>query len=96
MDKNEKFSKKPPSKASKNTSEGIKRIEYRGDYVRISRTGGVAGRASVSNKKMGIGATVNTKHGATSSQTTLEWCAGWFSERPISVYWTLWKRPFKN
>jgi hypothetical protein len=63
MDKNEKFSKKPPSKASKNTSEGNKRIEYRGDYVRISRTGGIAGRASVSNKKMGIGATVNTKHG---------------------------------
>ena len=55
MDKNEKFSKKSSSKASKNTSEGIKRIEYRGDYVRISRTGGVAGRASVSNKKIGMG-----------------------------------------
>jgi len=63
MDKNEKFSKKPPTKASKNSSEGNKRIEYRGDYVRISRTGGIAGRASVSNKKMGVGATVNTKHG---------------------------------
>ena len=63
MDKNEKFSKNPSSRASKNTSEGTKRIEYRGDYVRISRTGGVAGRASVSNKKLGMGATVNTNHG---------------------------------
>ena len=46
-----------------NSSEGIKRIEYRGDYVRISRTGGVAGRTSVCNKKIGKGATVNNKHG---------------------------------
>ena len=50
-------------KKAKNSSERIKRIEHRGDYVRISRTGGVAERASFSNKKMGIGATVNTMHG---------------------------------
>ena len=63
MEKNEKSSKTSRKRKAKNSSEGIKRIEHRGEYVCISRTGGVAGRASVSNKKRGMGATVNTKHG---------------------------------
>tara|TARA_A100001015_G_scaffold31532_1_gene35105 strand:- start:1247 stop:1555 length:309 start_codon:yes stop_codon:yes gene_type:complete len=46
-----------------NSSEGIKRIEYRGDYVRTSRTGGVAGRTSVYNKKIGKGARVGFQKG---------------------------------
>ena len=38
-----------------------KRIEYRGENVRVSRTGGVA--ATKTFKKYGQGVTLNTKHG---------------------------------
>lgn len=38
-----------------------KRIEYRGDNIRVSRTGGVSARKNIS--KDGYGATINTNHG---------------------------------
>jgi hypothetical protein len=38
-----------------------KRIEYRGKNLRVSRTGGVAGRQKIS--KDGYGATINTNRG---------------------------------
>jgi hypothetical protein len=38
-----------------------KRLEYRGENVRVSRTGGVA--VTKTFKKDGVGATLNTKHG---------------------------------
>jgi hypothetical protein len=38
-----------------------KRIEYRGENVRVSRTGGLA--VTKTCKKDGVGATLNTKHG---------------------------------
>ena len=38
-----------------------KRVEYRGENIRVSRTGGVSARKNIS--KDGYGATVNTNHG---------------------------------
>jgi hypothetical protein len=38
-----------------------KRIEYRGENVRVSRTGGIA--VTKTFKKDGVGVTLNTKHG---------------------------------
>ena len=38
-----------------------KRIEYRGENIRVSRTGGVS--ATKTFKKDGVGVTLNTKHG---------------------------------
>lgn len=38
-----------------------KRVEFKGENIRVSRTGGVAGRKNIS--KDGYGATVNTNHG---------------------------------
>ena len=43
----------------------MKRIEYRGDYLRASRTGGVALRAHVKAGRVGI--TANTSHGVRGS-----------------------------
>lgn len=40
-----------------------KRIEYKGKHVRVSRTGGVAVRASRYSRKTGTGVSVNTSHG---------------------------------
>ena len=48
------------SKSDK-TKKPQKRIEYRGEHVRVSRTGGVA--VTKTFKKDGVGATLNTKHG---------------------------------
>ena len=38
-----------------------KRVEYRGKIIRVSRTGGVSARETIS--KDGYGATLNTNHG---------------------------------
>ncbi|TQD40294.1 hypothetical protein [Haloflavibacter putidus] len=38
-----------------------KRVEYRGENIRVSRTGGVAARKNISKK--GYGATINTNQG---------------------------------
>ena len=46
---------------SKNKDKPSKRIEYRGENVRVSRTGGVS--ATKTFKGDGVGATINTKHG---------------------------------
>ena len=46
---------------SKDHSEPHKRIEYKGENVRVSRTGGVS--ATKTFKGDGVGATINTKHG---------------------------------
>jgi len=45
----------------KNKDKPSKRIEYRGENVRVSRTGGVS--ATKTFKGDGVGATINTKHG---------------------------------
>ncbi len=42
-----------------------KRIEYRGDYLRASRTGGVALRGHVKAGRIGV--TANTAHGVRGS-----------------------------
>ena len=44
----------------------LKRIEYRGKYLRASRTGGVALRAQT--KAAGIHFTANSKHGLRARQ----------------------------
>ena len=46
---------------SKDKNNPSKRIEYRGENVRVSRTGGVS--ATKTFKSDGVGATINTKHG---------------------------------
>ena len=46
---------------SKDKNSPSKRIEYRGENVRVSRTGGVS--ATKIFKGDGVGATINTKHG---------------------------------
>lgn len=46
---------------SNKNKEPSKRVEYRGENIRVSRTGGVAGRKNIS--KDGYGATINTNHG---------------------------------
>jgi hypothetical protein len=46
---------------SKNKYKPSKKIEYRGETVRVSRTGGVS--ATKTFKGVGVGATINTKHG---------------------------------
>lgn len=46
---------------SSDNKEPSKRVEYRGENIRVSRTGGVASRKNIS--KDGYGATVNTNHG---------------------------------
>ena len=46
---------------SKDHSEPHKRIEYKGENVRVSRTGGVS--ATKTFKGDGVGATINTNHG---------------------------------
>ena len=38
-----------------------KRVEYKGENIRVSRTGGIAARKNIS--KDGYGATINTNHG---------------------------------
>ena len=48
-------------KKSNKTKVPQKRIEYRGDNVRISRTGGIAVTKTI--KGDGLGLTLNTKHG---------------------------------
>jgi len=63
MEKAPNRSKKSNTPPARSKQEKMKRIEYKGKHIRASRTGGVAARATVSDKKLGIGATVNTKHG---------------------------------
>jgi len=46
---------------SSNNESPKKRIEYRGENVRVSRTGGVSATETISED--GVGATINTKHG---------------------------------
>lgn len=46
---------------SKNKDKPSKRIEYRGENVRVSRTGGVSATKTFNGD--GVGATINTKHG---------------------------------
>ena len=46
---------------SKDKNSPSKRIEYRGENVRVSRTGGIS--ATKTFKADGVGATINTKHG---------------------------------
>ena len=46
---------------SKDKNNPSKRIEYRGENVRVSRTGGVS--ATKTFKGDGVGATINTNHG---------------------------------
>ena len=46
---------------SKDKNNPQKRIEYRGENIRVSRTGGVS--ATKTFKGDGVGATINTKHG---------------------------------
>ena len=46
---------------SKDKNNPSKRIEYKGENVRVSRTGGVS--ATKTFKDDGVGATINTKHG---------------------------------
>jgi hypothetical protein len=46
---------------SKDHNEPHKRIEYKGENVRVSRTGGVS--ATKTFKGDGVGATINTNHG---------------------------------
>ena len=46
---------------TKDKDKPSKRIEYRGENVRVSRTGGVS--ATKTFKGDGVGATINTKHG---------------------------------
>ena len=46
---------------SKDNNKPHKRIEYRGENVRVSRTGGVS--ATKTFKGDGVGATINTNHG---------------------------------
>ena len=46
---------------SKDKNNSQKRIEYRGETVQVSRTGGVS--ATKTFKGDGVGATINTKHG---------------------------------
>lgn len=41
--------------------QSTKRIEYRGEHIRVSRTSGVSATKTI--KKGGYGATVNTNHG---------------------------------
>jgi len=50
----------PNSKLEKK-KEPQKRIEYKGENVRVSRTGGIS--ATKTFKGDGVGATINTKHG---------------------------------
>ena len=46
---------------SKNKDKPSKRIEYKGENVRVSSTGGVS--TTKTFKEDGVGATINTKHG---------------------------------
>jgi hypothetical protein len=46
---------------SSNNESPKKRIEYRGENVRVSRTGGISATETISED--GVGATINTKHG---------------------------------
>ena len=46
---------------SKDKNNSQKRIEYRGETVQVSRTGGVS--ATKTFKGDGVGATINIKHG---------------------------------
>lgn len=46
---------------SKNSNKPRKRVEYRGENIRISRTGGIS--ATKTFKGEGVGATINTNHG---------------------------------
>ena len=46
---------------SKDNDKPSKRIEYRGENVRVSRTGGVSATKTFNGD--GVGATINTKHG---------------------------------
>ena len=50
-----------PKNNPKDKNKPSKRIEYRGENVRFSRTGGVS--ATKTFKGDGVGVTVNTKHG---------------------------------
>jgi hypothetical protein len=50
-----------PKSKSKDHNEPRKRIEYKGENVQVSRTGGVS--ATKTFKGDGVGATINTKHG---------------------------------
>ena len=50
-----------PNSKSEKKKEPSKRIEYKGENVRVSRTGGVS--ATKTFKGDGVGATINTNHG---------------------------------
>ena len=60
----------------KNKDTPSKRIEYRGENVRVSRTGGVS--ATKTFKGDGVGATINTKHGLRLHKRLFKWSKNGF------------------